>query len=54
MGWTGSGDTRTQVQLKFESKEAALAYAEKNGIDAIVHDTPPRRLKLQAYADNFR
>ena len=54
MGWAGSGDTRQQVRLSFESKEAALTYAEKYGIDAIVHDPPPRRLKLQAYADNFR
>jgi ETC complex I subunit-like protein len=54
MGWAGSGDTRQQVQLRFESKDAALVYAEKYGIDAVVHDTPPRRLKLQAYADNFR
>jgi len=54
MGWAGSGDTRAQVQLKFESKEAALAYAAKNGIEAVVRETPPRRLKLQAYADNFR
>lgn len=54
MGWAGSGDTRPQVQLKFPSKEAALAYAGKHGIDAVVHEPPPRRLKLQAYADNFR
>src|SRR5690606_26352087 len=54
MGWAGSGDTRQQVQLRFPSKEAAIAYAEKYGINAIVHETPPRRLKLQAYADNFR
>ncbi len=54
MGWAGSGDTAPQVQLKFPSKEAAIAYAEKYGIDAVVHETPPRRLKLQAYADNFR
>ena len=54
MGWAGSGDTREQVQLKFDSKDDALAYAEKYGIDAIVHEPPPRRLKLQAYADNFR
>ncbi|MXP46937.1 ETC complex I subunit [Altererythrobacter luteolus] len=54
MGWTGSGDTQAQVQLKFESKEAAKAYAEKHGIAARVHATPPKSLKLQAYADNFR
>ena len=54
MGWASSSDTRRQVQLRFPTKEAAVAYAERYGIDAIVHETPPRRLKLQAYADNFR
>jgi len=54
MGWTGTCDTQTQVRLTFPSKQAAKAYAEKYGIPARVHATPPRRLKLQAYADNFR
>lgn len=54
MGWTGSGDTQAQVQLTFESKEAAKAYAEKYGISARVHASPTKSLKLQAYADNFR
>ncbi|WP_126172318.1 ETC complex I subunit [Altericroceibacterium xinjiangense] len=54
MGWAGSGDTRRQIQLSFPNLEAAKAYAEKYGIDAMVHQSPPRRLKLQAYADNFR
>ena len=54
MGWAGSGDTQQQVQLKFPTQEAAQAYADKYGIDAVVHVAPPKRLKLQAYADNFR
>lgn len=54
MGWTGSGDTQAQVQLTFPSSDAAKAYAEKHCIKARVHATPPRALKLQAYADNFR
>ncbi len=54
MGWPGSGDTRRQLTLHFPSREAAVAYAEKHGIDAVVHRPPPQRLKLQAYADNFR
>jgi len=54
MGWAGSGDTREQVRLKFKTCEAAQAYAKKYGIAAAVHSTPPRKLKLQAYADNFR
>ena len=54
MGWAGSGDTQRQLRLKFPSREAAVAYAEKHGIDAVVHATPPKKLTLQAYADNFR
>ena len=54
MGWSGSGDTQSQVILTFASQAEAQAYADAHGITAIVHPTPPRRLKLQAYADNFR
>ncbi|MGI9375471.1 MAG: ETC complex I subunit [Tsuneonella suprasediminis] len=54
MGWTGSGDTQAQVQLRFASKEEAVAYAEKYGIAARVHTTPSKTLKIQAYADNFK
>jgi hypothetical protein len=54
MGWAGSGDTQQQVQLSFDSREEAQAYAERHGIEARVHASPPRRLKIQAYADNFR
>ncbi|WP_324827953.1 ETC complex I subunit [Qipengyuania zhejiangensis] len=54
MGWTGSGDTQAQVQLTFGSVDEAKAYADKYGIVARVHATPPKGLKLQAYADNFR
>ena len=54
MGWAGSGDTQRQLRLGFASRDEALAYAERNGIDAKVIATPERRLKIQAYADNFR
>jgi hypothetical protein len=54
MGWAGSGDMQQQVVLTFPSKEAAQAYAARCGIAARVHATPPKALKLQAYADNFR
>jgi hypothetical protein len=54
MGWTGSGDTQAQVKLNFPSKEAAKTYAQKYGIAARVHATPTKKLKLQAYADNFK
>lgn len=54
MGWTGSGDTQSQVRLNFPTKDAARAYALKYGIPARVYATPAKTLKLQAYADNFR
>jgi hypothetical protein len=54
MGWAGSGDTRQQVKLGFPSLDAAKAYAEAQGIAVHVVPAPERKLKLQAYADNFR
>lgn len=53
MGWTGSRDTQSQVRLTFPGKDAAKAYADKYGIAARLHASPPKRLKLKAYADNF-
>jgi hypothetical protein len=54
MGWAGSGDTRQQLLLTFATQEDAQAYADRYGIEARVFATPPKRLKIQAYADNFR
>lgn len=54
MGWAGSGDTQSQVTLTFASQTDAKDYADRYGIAAEVHATPPRRLKLQTYADNFK
>ena len=53
-GWWGSGDTREQVALVFPTREAAEAYATRHRIAFETQATPPRNLKLQAYADNFR
>ncbi len=54
MGWAGSGDMQSQVTLQFSSQAEAQAYADSHAIAAVLHATPPRRLKLQAYSDNFR
>ncbi len=53
-GWAGGAETQEQVILTFPTLEAAQAYAARNSIDA--HVVPPEqaKLKLQAYADNFR
>lgn len=52
-GWSGSGDTAQQLQLKFPTKEAALAYAKRNGIEARVFTPKPRLVRPKSYADNF-
>ncbi len=54
MGWTGSGDTRRQLRISFDTKEEAIAYAEKNGIAYDLEEPKERKLRLKAYADNFR
>ena len=53
-GWAGSRDTGTQVRLNFDSKDAAIAYCEKRGLQYHLVPAAPVKLKLQAYADNFR
>jgi ETC complex I subunit conserved region len=53
-GWNGSGDTNTQVRMKFPAKDAAIAYCEKHGLGYHIVAAPPVRMKIQAYADNFR
>jgi hypothetical protein len=55
MGWTGSGDMNSQVRLQFDSREAAIAYAERHGI--VYHLFEPKKrghvVRPQGYGDNF-
>ena len=55
MGWTSSADTQTQVRLRFDSKEAALAYAREHGIEATVTEPKKRRpnIRQRGYGENF-
>ena len=55
MGWTGSGDMKGQVQLRFETREAALDYAERHGLAYSV-ETPKKRranIRPKGYGGNF-
>ncbi len=54
MGWTSSTDMLAQVRLQFPTKEEAIAYAQRNGIDYRVEEPKPKRETTQAYSDNFR
>ena len=54
MGWSGGGDTQTQVKLSFDTRDEAIAYAERAGIRYDVELPQTRRIKPKAYADNFK
>lgn len=54
-GWAGRGDVAsTEIKLTFPTAEAAKAHCEREGWAYHVVPAPERKLKLQAYADNFR
>ena len=53
MGWVGSADTATQVRMKFPSRDAAVAFAEKRGLGYTVVEPKTRRIKPKNYADIF-
>ncbi len=54
MGWTSSGDMKAQVRLKFDAKEEAVAYAERNGIAYRVEQPKPAARRVVSYSDNFQ
>jgi hypothetical protein len=54
MGWTSSSDTQSQIRLEFDSREEAMAYAERNGIAYSLHEPKPRKPIRKSYADNFK
>jgi hypothetical protein len=54
MGYTTSADTREQVRLTFASKDEAVAYAEKEGLDFRVEEPKEAKRRQISYAENFR
>lgn len=55
MGWTSSDDTQTQVKLRFDSREAAIAYATERGLEYSVAEPKPRKplIRARGYGENF-
>ena len=54
MGWASAEDTLNEVQLRFDTQDEAVAFADRLGLDYTViapHDTAE---KPKSYADNFR
>jgi ETC complex I subunit conserved region len=53
MGWTSSADMKQQVRLSFDTKEEAIAYAERHAIPYQVFEAKEPARRVIAYADNF-
>jgi hypothetical protein len=54
MGWASAADTLNEVQLRFNTCNEAVAFADRLGLDYTViapHDSVERP---KSYADNFR
>ena len=54
MGWNGGSNTISQVELKFDTKEDAINYAERNDIEYVVLESSERKVITKSYADNFK
>ena len=55
MGWTSSADMKSQVRLHFDTRDAAIDYAERNGIPYVVEETHRRapNVRPRGYGGNF-
>ena len=53
MGWTQSTDMNGQVRLAFDTREEAVAYAQKHGIAFELVTPKEQKTIIKAYADNF-
>jgi hypothetical protein len=54
MGWTASSDMKSQIKLTFETREEAVAYAERNAIPYRVEEPQEAKRRLASYSDNFK
>jgi hypothetical protein len=53
MGWAGSRDTERQLRLWFDTKDEAIAFAERKGLTYRVIEPHAKAIRPKAYADNF-
>ncbi len=54
MGYTSSGDMKSQIRLTFATREEAVAYAEKHGIAFRIEEPKESKRRQISYSDNFR
>jgi hypothetical protein len=53
IGWVGSDDTDQQVELRFPTRDAAVAFCERKGMTYTVLEPHVRVVKPKSYAENF-
>ncbi|EGD72224.1 NADH dehydrogenase iron-sulfur protein 4 [Salpingoeca rosetta] len=53
MGWASTADPLSNVDVKFDSKEDAIAFCERNGWTYYVHEPSRRRRMKKNYGNNF-
>ena len=53
MGWTTSSDMNGQIRLTFETRDEAVAYAQRHEIAFQIFEAKAPKRIIKAYADNF-
>jgi ETC complex I subunit conserved region len=53
MGWTSSADMKQQLHIAFDTKDEAVAYAERHGIPYQVLEAHEPSRRTMSYSDNF-
>lgn len=53
VGWTSIENPESQVKLRFDSKDLAVKYAEKEGYDYVVLDQKETKIRKKSYQENF-
>ena len=55
MGWVSSSDMLgDEVRIRFDSRDEAVSFAERCGIEYRLQAEIDRAIKPKSYADNFR
>ncbi|KAF9166316.1 hypothetical protein DFQ26_008214 [Actinomortierella ambigua] len=54
MGWASSSDYMQALMMKFNTKNDAIAFAEKQGWEFVVQEPNQKIIKKKVYADNFK
>lgn len=53
MGWASSADAMQALNVKFETKDQAVLFAERQGYDWKVQEPKEEKWTKKTYADNY-